>query len=473
MMNKSMKLIARKDAPPARLLAGVRGLLKAQGLPDDFAQVMATYSPSVEVAEALIEAAKVCSERTKGEEAVKAFSMAMQGLEAGEFETAPLADRAKHLAAAAIDTLTPQRPKVLRDWSAPEAIQEKMADAMLALIDKTHAPTVGREYSAKRLSEFAVMSEENAGRRHRTRDDAIRAAMAANGVGDFPVTLGRAMDRYIARRMELRAPDILRAASKRVLEDYRPSRVLTLPGLNPVREVLENGEIEHMTFEEKGEFNPVLRDFAGGFNITNKVVADDDLGLVEGLMRSMVEACIAKQRQVLLEPLLANAGNGQTMANGLPMFSAENGNIPPDVGDQITVASLSAARTSMRKQKDRAGQILALEPWGLVVPPERETEAQQVLAELHAARVQDVNPFTNTLELIVEPGLENPMPWYLIANPSFHEGLVWATLEGLDGPRVESRVGWETLGMQFRVIWALDAKFTEHATWYRNPGQGG
>lgn len=105
-----------------------------------------------------------------------------------------------------------------------------------------------------------------------------------------------------------------------------------------------------------------------------------------------------------------------------------------------------------------------------MVPPELETTAQQVIAQIQATKVSDANPFSGQLEIIVEPGLTNATAWYLIADPSQNEGLTWATLDGLTAPRVESKPGWNTLGMEFRVVWALDAAFTETATWYRNPG---
>jgi hypothetical protein len=236
-----------------------------------------------------------------------------------------------------------------------------------------------------------------------------------------------------------------------------------------VREVGEGGEVKHSTFEEKGEANPVLRDFAGAFTISNKALVNDDLGVFDQAGQRMTEACIQVQRNVLLEPILANSGAGQTMADGLAMFHADHGNLAAS-GAALSVTTLSAARTALRKQTGPAGELLAIEPFALVVPAELETLAQQVITSIQAAKLADVNPFAGSLEIIVEPGLTSATGWYLIADPALYEGLTWATLDGLDAPRVESRPGWNTLGMEFRVTWALDAAFTETATWYRNPG---
>jgi len=105
-----------------------------------------------------------------------------------------------------------------------------------------------------------------------------------------------------------------------------------------------------------------------------------------------------------------------------------------------------------------------------VVPPQLETVAQKVLAEINATKLADVNPFSGTLELIVEVGLTDPQAWYLIGNPAPNDGLAYSYLDGQAAPRVESKPGWETLGTEFRLVWALDARFVSYASWFKNPG---
>jgi hypothetical protein len=105
-----------------------------------------------------------------------------------------------------------------------------------------------------------------------------------------------------------------------------------------------------------------------------------------------------------------------------------------------------------------------------VVPAELETLAQQVVAEITAATIDNVNPFSGSLQVIVEPGLTSATGWYLVADPSRYDGLAHAFLDGQRSPRVETRAGWNTLGTEMRLVWALDAKFIETATWFRNAG---
>lgn len=343
----------------------------------------------------------------------------------------------------------------------------KMIDGFTAIIDKSYKPTKGREFAGMRLSDFAMMIAQGSGYRGNSRAEAARMAM--HSTSDFPKILEGALRNTMARRMEILQPAILRAATRKVNADYRASKSLELSSLQSIGQIAEGGEVPYSTMKEAGEANPVVKDYGGMFGITNTAIANDNLGFFDDVSRRMTDAAIGVQRMVLLAPLMANAGAGQNMADGNTLFHASRGNTAAS-GGALGLDTLSAARTAMRRQKGPAGEILAVEPWALLVPPELETTAQQLLEDIQAAKVSDANPFSGTLELIVEPGLTDAAAWYVLANPSVYDGLTWATLEGMETPALESRPGWNTLGVEFRVLWALDAAFTASQTWYRNPG---
>jgi hypothetical protein len=472
--------------PPARLLAQMHLKFGAAGLPKALANELAPYMASIdELDEKLLEELKAVAslpdwDRYTPDQAADFFKEVIEERRKstdneGEVDANATA-KGGSLLSAAIAVMRGKGPTMTKhhggglDFSGPDVLRAKMVDGLLARIDPKHTPTMGREYAQMRLPEMAMAFCRANGLRPMNTDAAIEAVMSGrHSTSDFPLILGDTVNRSLARIMGQRTPDIVRAASRRSAVDYRPSRALTLSQAKAVSEVGEAAEIPFTTMDEKGEANPVPRDFGGRFNISNKAIRNDDLGAFQKIPQHMSDACVRLQRDVLLAPLLANSGLGENMADGQPVFHASHGNLA-GTGAVISVDSLSLARTAMRKQKGLAGEILALEPWGLVVPAELETAAQKVLADLMATKVADANPFSGQLELIVEPGLTSATAWYLIANPSTYEGLVWATLEGMEGPRVESKPGWEHLGFEFRVVWALDAAFTEHATWYRNPG---
>lgn len=76
-------------------------------------------------------------------------------------------------------------------------------------------------------------------------------------------------------------------------------------------------------------------------------------------------------------------------------------------------ASLGAARTALRKMKTDLGRSLNIRPNVLVVPPALEDTANALMAN---ERLEDgkVNPFRNTLKVVVESRLTSDSAWFLL-----------------------------------------------------------
>lgn len=354
-------------------------------------------------------------------------------------------------------------------WEGGQGFVAKMSEGLAARMNPAQATAMGRAAAQFSIAEIAMQSCRNAGLKPFDHAEAIR--MALHTTSDFPLIIDGAMSNDVARQVEQRMPDLVRASHEVAREDYRSGKALSLSASGMPQEIVEGGEIKFVTMEEKGEVLPTVRDFASGFNISNQALQNDSTAvrLMSGISGKMTEGAIERLRQVLLAPIEANSGNGQFMADTMTMFHADHGNLA-GTGATISITSLTEARLALRKMKGLKGELRPVDPWALIVPAELETAAQQVVAQINAAKSDDVNPFSGSLEIIVEPGLSDDAAWYLIGNPARHDGLAHAFLDGQRNPRVESRAGWNTLGMEFRLTWALDAKFIETATWFRNPG---
>jgi hypothetical protein len=64
----------------------------------------------------------------------------------------------------------------------------------------------------------------------------------------------------------------------------------------------------------------------------------------------------------------------------------------------------------------------------------QETAAEKWLATIAAAKAADVNPFSGSLSLVVEPRLSSATRWYVTADPAEIDGLEYAYLAGGEGP---------------------------------------
>lgn len=349
-----------------------------------------------------------------------------------------------------------------------EATIAGMADGLLARMDRKHQPTIGRAFAGMSMGELAMHSVRAAGHRPLNMQDAIR--MATHTTSDFSVALENALGKSLARQMEQVRPALQRAAHEIPAEDYRGGNLVSLSASGMPQEIGEGGEIKYVTVDETGERKPAPRDFGAMFGLSNKAIANDDLGIFDQIGKKMVMGATERLRHVLLEPLLANGGLGNLLVDGKTVFHADHGNLAA-AGAELTVESLSQARIALRSQRGPQGEYYAVEPWALVVPPQLETQAQQLMAAINATKFTDANPFSGALEIIVEVGLTDPKAWYLIGNPASHDGLAYAFLDGQAAPRVESKPGWHTLGVEFRLVWALDARFVSPASWFKNPGQ--
>jgi len=356
-----------------------------------------------------------------------------------------------------------------RSWDNGEGFNAKMVDGLTARIAPSHKPTMGREFVTMSLPEMMKAALEAKGERPANLRQAVSMSAGQHTRSDFALITADALSNAVGLGVAQALPDIARASREVLRDNYQQGRSLTLSSTTVPAEISEAGEIQFGSMDEKGELLPRLRDFGVGMAISNQALANDRLDLLSDIASNMRRGAIERLRLVLLEPLQANAGAGQNMADGNPLFTVGRGNLAA-AGAVLSIATLSTARNALRTARGTRGETLNTKPWAILTHPLQETVAQQVLTQIAANQVSNVNPFGGQLELIIEPGLTSTTAWYLLGNPAVTDGLTHAFLSGQSTPKVESRPGWDTLGMEFRLVWALDAKFTETATWFRNPG---
>jgi hypothetical protein len=124
----------------------------------------------------------------------------------------------------------------------------------------------------------------------------------------------------------------------------------------------------------------------------------------------------------------------------------------------------------MRTQKGLNGELLQIEPRFILVHPKREAEARMAVGAIVPATADDVNPFSGALDVVVDPRLADVDAWFVVADPGRFDGLAHAFLNGQRRPRIESREGWDRLGMEWRLIWPMAARFVSPYSWFKNPG---
>jgi len=291
---------------------------------------------------------------------------------------------------------------------------------------------------------------------------------ALHTTSDFPIILGDTVGRVLRDAYQAAPAGVRRLGRQTTARDFRAVNKIML-GEAPLLEKLnEHGEIKAGTMAEAREAYKV-ETWARKIGITRQVLVNDDLGAFSDLARRMGQGAAETEARILVDLLEANTGNGPKLSDNKTLFHADHSN-KAGSGAAISDTTLSAARLALRTQKGIEDRTIRVTPKNLLVPPALETEAEKWLATVAPAKAADVNPFSGSLSLVVEPRLASATRWYITADPSEIDGLEYAYLSGNEGPQVESRSGWDVDGVEIRVILDFGAGFIDHRGWFMNPG---
>jgi hypothetical protein len=174
--------------------------------------------------------------------------------------------------------------------------------------------------------------------------------------------------------------------------------------------------------------------------------------------------------------LLANAG---------PFFVAGNGNYDVGAGTALASASLATGIARMMAQRDAEKRDLDIRPGTLLVPPELQQTAKELLLSDFIQRANnDVptgNALKNALDLEVESRLSNSdrftgtsaKAWYLFASPA-DAAIIVAFLQGKQSPTIEF-FGFDAdpnvLAATWRVYFDYGAALADHRAAYKAKGE--
>lgn len=365
-------------------------------------------------------------------------------------------------------TVRHQRIEVGDRLDAPEKIVARMSEALTSRLSGTASKDEARPYMHRRLVDMAAELLEARGERTRLLSPDTILTRAMHTTGDFANLLTSTGNRILLAAFEA-APNPLRSLARRTtISDFRTKTTVKLSEWPKLSQVNEHGEITYGTRGEAKEAY-TLKTYAKIFSLSRNALINDDLGAFGDFGRAAGRAAAETEADVLTALLTANSGNGVTLDDGQPLFHTSHANVAAS-GTVIDVAGLAAARLKMRQQKGLDGVTpVNVVPKFLLVSPAKETEAESVLATLAAATVANVNPFSQRLELLVEPRLSGN-GWYIFADPAAMPVIEYSYLSSAQGPQMASREGWDVLGVEFRVILDFGAGVLDHRGAYRNAG---
>jgi hypothetical protein len=285
---------------------------------------------------------------------------------------------------------------------------------------------------------------------------------------DFPLILANTFGREMRIRYMASPAALKLVARETTAPDFKAKSKLMLGEAPTLEKVNEHGEFHSGGMAEAGE-SYALATYGKIVGLSRQAIINDDLGAFADLTARFGQSAADFEDQFLCDLLTTGGGVGPTMSDVKALFHSDHGNLA-GAGAVISVTTLTAARLAMRRQTGLSGKAISVRPKYLVVPPELETTAEQLLAALAAATSDDVNPFSGKLQLVVASRLSDPAAWYLAADPAEIDGLEYAYLDGLNGPEIFTEIGFEVDGMKTKCRLDFGAGFLDWRGWYRNPG---
>jgi hypothetical protein len=159
------------------------------------------------------------------------------------------------------------------------------------------------------------------------------------------------------------------------------------------------------------------------------------------------------------------------LSDNKAVFHSDHANLA-STGTAPTDTAIAAAKLAIRKQVDASGNPIGAQPRYILVGAQNEVVVDKLLAQLYPTSSTQAETAARGLIPLVEPrfDLKNHTAWYVFCSPDDAPVFEYAELQGYEGPRVESRPGWNTLGTEFRVVWHCGAGAIDHRGAFKNPG---
>ncbi len=300
---------------------------------------------------------------------------------------------------------------------------------------------------------------------NRNRDNMARAAL--HSTSDFPLLLADTANMVLQQAYRLAEPSYRRIAARKSFNDFRPHSFLTAGDFPALEKLSESGEVKAGTISENKE-TVSLDTYAKKIGVTRQMLINDHLGAFANFPVMAARRIAAQENAIVYAILALNSGAGPTMSDSKAMFHADHGN-KATTGTVIDIANLGKARAAMRKQTSLDGLKLNLSAKILLCGPDKETEAEQIMASILAAESGKVNPFSGKMTVVSDAEVAGNK-WYTLAEPSEAETICYGYLNGREGPMMAAREGWDFDGAEFRVIHDFGAGATDYRGGYYNAG---
>lgn len=300
-------------------------------------------------------------------------------------------------------------------------------------------------------------------------DNMELARAAINSTSTFPAIMSNLANKSVMVGFNEAETTYQIWAGKGSNRDFKEAARVALSEAGTLELVPEGGQFKQDSFGEASARTKVAT-YGKLFSLTRQAIINDDLGMFSKIATKYGSAAKRLVNKMVYAQLTGNV----KMQDNVALFDTKHGNVA-GTGEALSVKAIAKAITAMRRQKGITGEAtLNITPKYLVVPPELEMTAYQIVnstAAVDGVNSGVVNPYKGRFIVVADAELTDPDAWYLVADATQHDTIEVTYLNGVETPRLETRQGFDVDGIEYKVAFDCGVSALDFRGLYKNAGK--
>lgn len=307
------------------------------------------------------------------------------------------------------------------------------------------------QFRGMTLRDLAIECLERSGvsnARRLEQDDLFRRAVTADS--QFTSILDNTVKKTMATAYKAASTTFEAWTSEGSNPDFKPTKRYQISEAGELVKMTQQGEFKFDEMKDNGVVSEIAT-FGRAFGFTRQALINDDLGILTKIPQAYVRAAMRGRNKLVYKALCGT----DNIYDGKPLFDTKHANI--STAGALSTTTLSEMRKLMRTQKNiRGKETLNITPEFLIVPAALEMTAAQLLKSVSDPSQNNpnvVNIYQNAMKLIVDAELDgySETAFYAAANPADVDTIEVTYLNGDKQPKLESQVGFDFLGIKWRI----------------------
>ena len=340
---------------------------------------------------------------------------------------------------------------------------------MAAGIPVADAAPGAQELRGHSMVELAREALQREGLKANFGDNMELARAAINSTSTFPAIMSNLANKSVMVGFNEAETTYQIWAGKGSNRDFKEAARVALSEAGNLELVPEGGQFQQDFLGEASARTKVAT-YGKLFSLTRQAIINDDLGLFSKIATKYGSAAKRLVNKMVYAQLTGNV----KMQDNVALFDSKHGNVA-GTGEALSVKAIAKAITAMRRQKGITGDAtLNITPKYLVVPPELEMTAYQIVnstAAVDGVNSGVVNPYKGRFVVVADAELTDPDAWYLVADATQHDTIEVTYLNGVETPRLETRQGFEVDGIEYKVAFDCGVSALDFRGLYKNAGK--